>query len=173
MSYRKETFETFESQAKAEAPGITKVDYEKRFNIIYEKMHDYAQKRRLEVNANIKDAMDISAVQKPTEEEADPDADEKEYYAKGQWINNMYYPPDYDWSQFYPPPPGPYQAPEQDINAFQSKGGKAGGGKGTCFSCGETGHIARNCPEVDNIKGKGKGKKQRMLHLWQDRPPCS
>ena len=157
MCYRKETFETYEAQAKAEAPGITKADYEKRFSIIYEKMHDYAQKRRLEVNANIKDMMDISVVQQSKTDEGlewDPDAQENTYYNNGTWVNNIHDPPDYGWSQF------DNSTGETDINASQSKGfGKGkGSGKGTCFKCGQPGHMARNCQSTEILEGKGKGK---------------
>ncbi len=72
---------------------------------------------------------------------------------------HVFSPPDHDWSQYYPPPPSPYQS-EQDINAFQNKGfgkGKAGGKGATCFKCGQPGHIARNC-QATVLKGKGKGK---------------
>ena len=80
---KREAFEWYEAQAKAAVPGTTKDDYEKRFEIICEKMLAHANKRRLGTNvSNRKDenAIDLDAVQNEQAEDQGPTDPEEAYY---------------------------------------------------------------------------------------------
>ena len=59
--------------------------------------------------------------------------------------------PEEGWNAEQPQKSGDEGIDDNDADYIIQRG--KGGGKGNCYTCGKSGHLARDCP----MKGKGKG----------------